>query len=186
MVNPVTWFFEKIKSINTAIWQTSVSEISSRKSFLIKQLRIIVLASRGFSNDKVQLRASALTFYSLLSVIPMVAIGFGIAKGFGFDKNLESIIIEKFQSHQEVLNWMLSISRNALQATSGGYIAGVGFIILFWSVMSLLDHIESSFNHIWQIRHARPWFRKFTDYLTIMLVAPNFRHSFEQFNSVHQ
>ena len=52
--------------------------------------------------------------------------------------------------------------------------AGVGVIILFWSVMSLLDHIESSFNHIWQVRSSRPWYRKFTDYLTIMLIAPVF------------
>jgi membrane protein len=174
MTKLIEWVLEKIKSINHAIWHTPLSEISKRKSILIKQLRVIVLASRGFSNDKVQLRASALTFYSLLSVIPMVAIGFGIAKGFGLDQNLEEIITQKFQSHKEVLNWLLSISRSALQETSGGYIAGIGFIILFWSVMGLLNHIESSFNHIWQIRASRPWFRKFTDYLTIMLVAPVF------------
>jgi membrane protein len=174
MTKLIEWVLEKIKSINNAIWHTPLSEISKRKSILIKQLRVIVLASRGFSNDKVQLRASALTFYSLLSVIPMVAIGFGIAKGFGLDQNLEEIITQKFQSHKEVLNWLLSISRSALQETSGGYIAGIGFIILFWSVMGLLNHIESSFNHIWQIRASRPWFRKFTDYLTIMLVAPVF------------
>jgi membrane protein len=174
MAKPVAWVLEKIKSINDAIWHTPLSEISKRKSLLIKQLRIIVLASRGFSNDKVQLRASALTFYSLLSVIPMAAIGFGIAKGFGLYQNLELILTNKLQSHQEVLKWLLSISDDALKSTSGGYIAGVGVIILFWSVMGLLNHIESSFNYIWQIRTARPWFRKFTDYLTIMLIAPVF------------
>ena len=52
--------------------------------------------------------------------------------------------------------------------------AGIGMVILFWSVMSLLNHIESSFNHIWQITSSRPWYRKFTDYLTIMLIAPVF------------
>jgi membrane protein len=52
--------------------------------------------------------------------------------------------------------------------------AGVGVIVLFWSVMSLLNHIESSFNHIWQIRSSRQWYRKFTDYITIMLIAPVF------------
>jgi membrane protein len=174
MINPVNWALEKIKIINNAIWHTPLSEISKRRSLLIKQLRIIVLASRGFLNDKVQLRASSLTFYSLLSVVPLVAIGFGIATGFGFKENLEAILTKNFQSHQEVLNWLLSISNSALQNTSGGYIAGVGVLILFWSVMGLLNHIESSFNHIWQIRTDRPWFRKFTDYLTIMLIAPVF------------
>jgi len=174
MANPVVWALNKIKSINDAIWHTPLSELSRQKSILIKQLRIIVLAARGFSNDKVQLQASALTFYSLLSVIPVFAIAFAIAKGFGLDQNLEQELSKNFQSYQEVLNWLLKTSRNALDATNGGYIAGVGVIILFWSVMSLLNNIESSFNHIWQIRSSRPWYRKFTDYLTIMLIAPVF------------
>ncbi len=174
MENPVNWSVNQIKRLNYAIWHTPLSEISRRKTFLYKQLRIIFLAARGFSNDNVQLRASALTFYSLLSVIPVAAIAFAIAKGFGLDQNLEQLITDNFESHQEVLNWLLRNGRNAIEDTRGGYIAGVGMIILFWSVMSLLKNIESSFNYIWQIRSARPWYRKFTDYLTIMLIAPVF------------
>jgi len=174
MANIVSWTLTQLKRLNDAIWHTPLNEISKGKTFVIKQLRIIVIAARGFSNDKVQLRASALTFYSLLSVIPVAAIAFAIAKGFGLDKNLEELITKEFASHQEILNWLLSSARSALEETRGGYLAGVGTVILFWSVMSLLDHIENSFNHIWQIRTSRPWYRKFTDYLTIMLIAPVF------------
>jgi len=141
---------------------------------LIRQLRIIVIAARGFINNKVQIRASALTFYSLLSVVPLAAIGFAIAKGFGLDQNLEQQLIKNFETQKEVMNWLLTNARNALEATKGGYMAGVGVIVLFWSVMSLLDSIESAFNNIWEIRVSRPWYRKFTDYLTIMLIAPIF------------
>ena len=172
MSNPVSWVLEKARSLNDTIWHTSLSDLSKRKSFLIRQSRIILAASRGFLNDRVTLRASALTFYTLLSVIPIVAIAFAIAKGFGLDQNLEEIVTKEFKSQPEVLNWLLNASRNALQETRGGYMAGIGVIILFWSVMSLLDQIESSFNHIWQIRIPRPWYRKFTDYLTIMLIGP--------------
>jgi membrane protein len=174
MLNPVSWILDQIKRLNDAIWHTPLSEISRGKTFILKQLRIFVLAARGFSIDKVQLRASALTFYSLLSVIPVAAIAFAIAKGFGLEANLKQLIFEKFQSQEQVLTWMQTEAENAIKATQGGYIAGVGMIILFWSVMSLLNHIESSFNHIWQIRSSRPWYRKFTDYLTIMLIAPVF------------
>ena len=174
MTNPVSWILEKSKRLNDAIWHTSLSDISRSKSFIFRQLRIIVLAARGFMNDKVQLRASALTFYSLLSIIPVVAIAFAIAKGFGLDQNLQQLVAKEFQTQPEVLDWLLSVATNALQKTRGGPIAGVGIIILFWSAMSLLDQIESSFNHIWQIRSSRPWYRKFTDYLTIMLIAPVF------------
>jgi membrane protein len=108
----------------------------------------------------------------MLSIIPFVAIAFGIAKGFGLDQRLQELLIKEFQTQPEVLTWILNQAGNAIQDTRGGYIAGVGLIILIWSVMSLLDQIESSFNHIWQIQVSRPWLRKFTDYLAIMLVAP--------------
>jgi len=174
MANPVTWFLDVVKRLNYAIWHTPLTEISKWKVFLFRQLRIIVLAARGFSKDKVQLRASALTFYSLLSIIPVAAIAFAIAKGFGLDKNLEKIILDNFDMYQDMLIPILTKARSAIDDTRGGYMAGVGVIILFWSVMSLLEHIESSFNSIWQIRSSRPWYRKFTDYLTIMLIAPVF------------
>lgn len=172
MADPVSWALGKIKRANDIIWNTSMSDISRGKSFLIKQLRIIVLAARGFMNDRVQLRASALTLYTMLSIIPFAAIAFGIAKGFGLDQRLQQLLVDEFQNQPEVLTWILNQASNAIQATRGGYIAGVGFIILVWSVMSLLDQIESSFNHIWQIQVSRPWLRKFTDYLAIMLIAP--------------
>jgi membrane protein len=175
MINPVSWSVDKIKSLHDYIWHTPLSELSNRKLIIIKQLRIVILAARGFLADNVQLRASALTFYSLLSVIPIAAIAFAIAKGFGLDQTLEQLILEKSNTQdRDLIIRVLQIARDALKQTSGGYIAGVGVLILFWSVMSLLNRIESSFNDIWQIRIARPWFRKFTDYLTIMLIAPVF------------
>jgi membrane protein len=174
MADPISWALNKVKQINDVIWHTSISDISRGKSFVIRQLRIIVLAARGFMNDRVQLRASALTLYTMLSIIPFAAIAFGIAKGFALDQKLQELLVKEFQTQPEVLNWILNQANSAMQATSGGYIAGIGIIILIWSVMSLLDQIESSFNHIWQISSARPWLRKFTDYLTIMLIAPVF------------
>lgn len=172
MAKKIPWILDKVKAFNETVWHTSLSDISKSRLFLIKQVRIVVLAARGFMNDKVQLRASSLTFYSLLSIIPVAAIAFAIAKGFGLDQNLEQLVVKELQTQPEVLNWLLKQTRTALQETKGGYIAGVGVIILFWSVMSLLDQIESSFNHIWQVASSRPWYRKFTDYLTIMLIAP--------------
>jgi membrane protein len=174
MTNPVSWILDLIKRVNDVIWHTPLSEISRGKTFIFKQLRILLLAAKGFSNDKVSMRASALTFYSLLSVIPIAAIAFAIAKGFGLEANLKELIFQKFQSQEQVLTFLQTEAEHAIKATQGGYIAGVGIIILFWSVMSLLNHIESSFNHIWQIKSSRPWMRKFTDYLTIMLIAPVF------------
>ncbi|HQG57203.1 MAG TPA: YhjD/YihY/BrkB family envelope integrity protein, partial [Bacteroidales bacterium] len=130
MGSPVTWFYNKLKDLNELIWHTPLSELTRRKIFLVKQLRIIIIAARGFINNKVQVQASALTFYSLLSVVPLAAIAFAIAKGFGLDQNLEQEIVKNFQSQKEVLDWLLTNARNALDATKGGYMAGVGVLVL--------------------------------------------------------
>jgi membrane protein len=175
MTNPVMWVLGRVKKINDYIWHTSPSELSNRRLILIKQVRIVILAGRGFLADKVQLRASALTFYSLLSIVPVVAIAFAIAKGFGFDEYLKELILEKSNlQDRDLIVRLIQIGQDALKQTSGGYIAGIGILVLLWSVMSLLNRIESSFNDIWQIKVSRPWFRKFTDYLTLMLIAPIF------------
>ncbi len=85
-----------INFIKTDIWRIRLKDHPRKKIFFIKQLRVVLLAFRGFHEDKCSLRASALTFYSLLSIVPVVAMAFGIAKGFGADKSLEKQLLEKF------------------------------------------------------------------------------------------
>jgi len=154
------------------VWRISLKNKPKYKVILIKYLRIILLAFRGYDEDKVSLRSSALTFYSMLSVVPVAAMGFGIAKGFGFDKHLEQQITENFSEQQEVLDYIITFANRFLENTKGGIIAGIGIAVLFWSVMKVLGNIESSFNAIWNIRKPRVWFRKFSDYFSMMLIAP--------------
>jgi len=108
----------------------------------------------------------------MLSVVPVAAMGFGIAKGFGFEEYLQKQLAKNFSEQQEVLEWIIQFANRFLENTSGGIIAGIGIAMLFWSVMKVLGNIENSFNAIWQIRTPRSWSRKFTDYLSMMLIAP--------------
>jgi len=163
-----------IEFLTVEIWRMPLYDIHGVKLFLIKQLRVIMLALRGFSEDKVQLRASSLTFYSLLSVVPTLAMIFGIAKGFGFQKKLEAELISGFKGQEEALDWIVTMARNYLENVNGGLIAGIGLVVLFWTVMGLLSNIERSLNSIWQVKKSRRFVRKFTDYLSIMLIAPIF------------
>ncbi|MFO7829412.1 MAG: YihY/virulence factor BrkB family protein [Bacteroidales bacterium] len=161
-----------IDFIKEDIWRLPLKNMPRYKLLLVRQLRVLLLAFRGYQEDNVGLRASALTFFSMLSVVPVVAMGFGIAKGFGFDKHLEKQLIENFSGQQEVLDWIIKFAQRFLDNTQGGLIAGIGIVILFWAVMKVLGNIESSFNAIWQIHSSRVWFRKFSDYLSMMLIAP--------------
>ena len=161
-----------IAFLTTDIWRLRLTHFTRQRAFLIKLLRILVLAIRGFKEDKCPLRASALTFYSLLSVVPIVAMLFGIARGFGLDSLLEKELIDKFPEHQVVVSQIISFSNSLLENTKGGIVAGIGVLLLFWTVIKVLGNIEISFNDIWKIKESRSFFRKFSDYLAIMLVGP--------------
>ena len=158
--------------IKTDIWNIRLDNVPTIKSFFIRQLRFFLLTVRGFQEHKCELRASALTFYSLLSVVPVVALAFGISKGFGFEKNLEIQLMEKFPGQEDVLVQVVSFARSLLEETKGGIIAGIGLAVLFYIVIKLLSNIERSFNDIWGIKKSRSIGRKLSDYLSIMLICP--------------
>ncbi|MBL4752865.1 MAG: YihY family inner membrane protein, partial [Flavobacteriales bacterium] len=158
--------------IKTDLWKIKLKDLPKNRSMLLRQLRVVVLAFRGFVEDKGQLRASALTFYSMLSLVPMVAMVFGVAKGFGFEKKIEAYFLSGSDGDSEVLIAVIGYANSMLENTKSGLIAGIGVIVLFWSVMKVLGNIESSFNAIWEIKRPRVLLRKFTDYLSIMLLAP--------------
>jgi len=163
-----------ISFIRTDIWRIRLDDLPFGKSFLIRQLRIIILAIRGYDEDKCFVRASSLTFYTLLSIVPVVAMFFGVAKGFGFEKMLERRLYENFPGQEEILVKVVNFAHSLLQETQGGIIAGIGMAVLFWSVLKVLNNIERSFNEIWEIKTGRSWGRKFSDYLSIMLISPIF------------
>ena len=154
------------------IWQIRGKELPRHKYFLLRLLRIFSLASRDFVRDKCQLRASALTFYSLFSVVPVVAMAFGIAKGFGLEKSFETLLTNKLQGEEEVLQWVMRFADALVAETKGGVIVGAGVLLLFWAVVKLLEHIENAFNDIWYVKEARSSARKLGNYLSIMLICP--------------
>jgi membrane protein len=160
------------KFVTKDIWRIQHKDYNQKKSFYIRLLQIILLAYRKFREDNVQLRASALTFYTMLSIVPVVAMGFGIAKGFGFERFLREELIKKLQGQEEVMNWVITFADKMLEHTKGGLIAGVGLGLLFWAIMKVFGNIESSFNAIWQVKKSRGYIRKFSDYLSLMLIAP--------------
>ncbi len=158
--------------IRSGIWKIRLKQLPRHKAWSLKLLRIVLLTARRFQENQCPLQASSLTFYSLLSIVPVMGMLFGIAKGFGFEKVLERQLMAQFEGQQEVLLKVIEFARTLIENTRGGLIAGIGICVLFWSVIKVLGHIEQSLNEIWEIRHDRAFGRKFTDYLSIMLFAP--------------
>ncbi|UCF84413.1 MAG: YihY/virulence factor BrkB family protein [Desulfobacteraceae bacterium] len=161
-----------LKFLKDDIWRIQERNLTRSKAFLIRQLRILVLSLKGVVEDRCQLRASALTVYSLLSIVPVFAMLFGIAKGFGFEKALERELMTRLEGQEEVLSRLINFSHTLLENTKGGVMAGVGIVLLFWAIIKVLGHIENSFNDLWGVKKGRSFGRKVADYLSIMLIGP--------------
>lgn len=160
------------KFVSHDIWHIRLSKIDKRRGILIRQLRILTLAFKGFKEDKCLVKATALTFYTLLSIVPVLALIFAIAKGFGFEQSLEQQILNAYPEYSNILNNSFVYANSMLSSARGGVIAGFGILLLLWSVLQLLVSVEDIFNEVWEVNQGRNWIRKITDYLTVMLVSP--------------
>ncbi len=161
--------------IRSGVWEIQLKGLPAVQRILVRYLRVILLAISGFYRDGCALRASALTYYSLLSVVPLLAMAFGIAKGFGLEKYIENEITNLAQRGQwevDVTSRIVGFSHSLLENAKGGVIAGIGVVLLFWTILSILGQIEESFNTIWQVRRPRTLIRKFTDYVTLVVSGP--------------
>lgn len=154
------------------LWEIEAHKLPFYWHYSINLLKIIILAFRGFNKDECPVRSSALTYFSLLSLVPVIAVIFAISKGFGLDKLLEHEISSNLSSQKEVMNYVLSFSKSMLESTKGGLLAVISIGFLLYTVLKLFNHIENAVNTIWNISKSRSFVRKFTDYLSIIIIAP--------------
>ncbi|HPT11896.1 MAG TPA: YihY/virulence factor BrkB family protein [Bacteroidales bacterium] len=167
------WFIKWKERIIDGSWKSIIYPILKNiKTYLLRQARIFYLVGKGYTKDAIPIKAAALTYYTVLSVVPLLALAFGIAKGFGLQDTMRAEIIKQFHNQQQVMLWVLDIANNALLSTSGGVLAGIGVIMLFYTVTNLFTYIEKIFNSIWKVDQNRPWYRKITDYMTIIIFFP--------------
>jgi membrane protein len=164
-----------IDFFRTGIWSVPLRETPFLKGFFIKYLRVVILASQGFLRHHCQKTAAVLTYYSLLNIVPVVAVAFAISKGFGLEKVIEKQILQmadKANWQADITAQILGFSQKLLDQAKGGIIAGVGVVLLLWTVISILGRIEESLNEIWEVKRSRTLVRKFSDYIAVMVFAP--------------
>ena len=154
------------------IWRITENELSHSRRSLYRFLKTLVLAVRGFINDDLNVRASALTYSVLFAIIPLFALIFAIGKGFGVDKLIENSFQDTFIGQSDMIPAIMGFVDRYLKTTQGGIFIGVGIAILFWSVMNFFMQVERAFNRIWQVKESRSFIRKFSTYFSAILIVP--------------
>lgn len=158
--------------VNYEIWRVSESEVTHAKFSFYNILKTVILAIRRFTSDRIMNKASALTYSTLLSIVPLLAIVFAIARGFGFDNMMEEQVRSGLGSQEVATETILSFVDSYLKQTKSGVFVGVGLVMLLWTVVNLTANIELTFNNIWQVKKQRTLYRKITDYFSMFLLLP--------------
>ncbi|MDR0394751.1 MAG: YihY/virulence factor BrkB family protein [Tannerella sp.] len=164
-----TWL---IRFITYDIWRMTENEMSGLKKGYIFIVKTIILALRGFKREDLFTKASALTYSTLLAIVPMLAVVVGIASGFGVRETVRESLYTYFPGHKIELGKAFDFADNYLSMAQGGVFIGIGLLLLLYTIVSLISTIENSFNEIWQVKKGRSWNRKITDYLAFFIILP--------------
>lgn len=213
---------EWIHFLTYDIWRLNPENFSGKKNLFHNILKVIMLTVRGVQEQDLSSSSRSLTYRTILSIVPMLAVIFAIARGFGFENIVQSQIFEFFNSEVEVsapvsmepivtdsiygiendlisslppmassssipssedlikdttsftLETLIDFVNNSLEHAKGGVFAGIGVVLLLYTIVLLFSDIENSFNRIWGIKKGRPIQRRVIDYFALMLLLPIF------------
>jgi membrane protein len=141
--------------LSEGLWNFSLSRETGRRRFLFKWLRVSYLACKRFYSDRCPLSASSLTYYTLMSLVPMLAMALAVSRGFGYSELMRQQLLERFQEQNEVLNKLFDYADLFLEQAKGGVIAGFGVAILFLTVALFLSNLESILKKKMKIKKKR-------------------------------
>ena len=155
------------------LWRQSHMEIHApKKRWLYRFLQTIILVARGFKDQVLVVRANSLSFALLFAFIPMMALIYAIARGFGFEEIVKSTISSSFLAEANVATVLLEWIERYLETARDGLFLGIGLIVLIWAVYAFFNMLENSFNSIWNVKQSRSFARRMTNYVMTLLLVP--------------
>lgn len=137
-----------------------------------KPTKLLVALWEDFTTKRVMNAAATLTYSTLLSIVPVVAVIFAIARGFGYNKYIETWFKTTFDSQPQAVEVILGFVNSYLIHTKSGIVFGFGLLFMLWTIVMLTRNIEMTFNNIWNVHHQRSLLRTFTDYLAMFFILP--------------
>lgn len=161
-----------LKFIITDIWHLDMSELSILRARMVKYLKVLIITSKGFANDKVALQATSLSFFSAMSVVPFVSLMFAITNGFGIGKKLEELLYKYFEGNEDIISYIVTFANNIISTSQNGLFGIISFVFLISTVVFLMLSIEKSFNEIWKLSSGRSFKKRLAYYFLLLFVSP--------------
>lgn len=162
----INWCTRTYEYVSDGVWS------DPRNTLGVRMIKTVNLTLSAFFDSSLQIRSMALTYSTVLSIVPAIALLVAIGRGFGLQEVLQRELFHLFPSQAQGLSTAFTFVDSYLKSTTQGLFVGVGIVVLLYTVISLLSYIEDTFNSIWGIRVQRTLYHKITDYIAICLMIP--------------
>lgn len=156
------------------IWSITNEDVRGVKRWLVNVVKAVCLSVRFFTAHRTMERASALTYYTLLALVPAIALLLGIGRGFGLQDIVDTALRQNMHGQEAIVEYIAHFADSYLYQAKSSVIMGVGIVMLLFVIYSLIGNIENVFNEIWQQKQGRSTLRKVTDYISIIVLLPIF------------
>ncbi|MEG1648628.1 MAG: YihY/virulence factor BrkB family protein [Rikenellaceae bacterium] len=160
-----------INFISHDIWQQNANR-GTLLNFIIGEIKVFIVTFSNYGRHQIAVRSAALTFYTIMSIVPIMAMVLGISKGFGIDSKVVAYLQNSFGHYQSIFDQISIFANSFLENSKVGIFAGISVIVLIWAVLMVSYNIEESFNHIWEIKKKSSISRRVSDYIAIVILLP--------------
>lgn len=160
------------KFVSDDIWDIDLEELSKAKARFIKYLKVALITFKTFSREKIGFQAVALSFFSTMSVVPFVAIVFGITGGFGLADKLKEFLYSYFNNSQQIIGTVLGFAQNIIDTAQSSAMGLVSALLFVWIVIWMMLNVERVFNNVWMVEKSRNLFKRLSMIVAMLLVSP--------------
>jgi membrane protein len=154
------------------LWRDIPDDMNPLKKIWLGFFRVIYVMVREFAAGQLSLRAMSLVFTTLLSLVPLIAVAFSVLKAFGVHNQMEPVLLSMLEPlgsrGPEITENIIGFVQNV----KVGVLGSVGLAMLFYTIIALIQKVESAFNFVWRVKRARSMLRRFTDYLSVLIIGP--------------
>ena len=158
--------------VTAFIWDRDLKRAKWPQALGFHVLRVFYVMLRDLRDGQLTLRAMGLVYTTLLSAVPLLALALSVLKGFGVHNEFAPVLRDFLAPMGEQGNDIADKILGFVENTRVGILSSVGVVLLLYTVLSVMQKIEDALNHIWHVTEKRSFSRRFSDYLSVLLVGP--------------
>lgn len=160
--------------LRKGIWQLRIEELSNAKARFVKFAKIALITTKTYARQKIEPQAVSLSYFSVMALVPLIALIFAIAGGIGLDHEIRTFLYENLGSadNQRYLDTLLASAQNIIDTAKSGWIGMLSALTYIWTIIRLMSGVENAFNNVWVVDQTRNVLKRSMYYFIILLLSP--------------